>query len=166
MTGGEEFWSLGHWPEGGHVHLLSLVKPKASKASENPPSVWVPDRQAGTSILAPSSRCHRGNTNGMLPPRNPFSPQQHWYQPRTIHQSIHLFSSQRNSSSSIFPGGRLANLRHSQCTHAYLRQFCKVPVYLLSGRCPPKHHAPYIQIIHSFCLCLLSFFFFFFLCVL
>lgn len=27
----------------------------------------------------------------------------------------------------------------------------------------PKHHAPYIQIIHSFCLCLLSFFFVFFL---
>lgn len=81
--------SFGPWvTDQTHVHLLSLVKPKASKASENPPPVWVPDRQAGTSILAPSSRCHRGNTNGMLPPKNPFSPQQHWYQPRTIHQSI------------------------------------------------------------------------------
>lgn len=39
-------------------------------------------------------------------------------------------------------GGPVANRRHSQCTHACLRQFSKVPVYLLSGRCPQNimHH--------------------------
>lgn len=72
-----------------HTSTFSLwSNPRPQKLRRTPPPVWVPDRQAGTSILAPSSRCHRGNTNGMLPPRNPFSPQQHWYQPRTIHQSI------------------------------------------------------------------------------
>lgn len=54
-------------------------------------------------------------------------------------------------------GSQSANRRHSQCTLARLRQFCKVPVYLLPWRCPQKHHAPYILIIHS-----LSFFFCFF----
>lgn len=72
-----------------HTSTFSLwSNPRPQKLRRTPPPVWVPDRQAGTSILAPSSRCHRGNTNGMLPPKNPFSPQQHWYQPRTIHQSI------------------------------------------------------------------------------
>lgn len=52
-------------------------------------------------------------------------------------------------------GSRSANRRHSQCTRACLRQFHKVPVYLLPWRCPQKHHAPYIPIIHP-----LSFIFF------
>lgn len=52
-------------------------------------------------------------------------------------------------------GCRSSNRRHSQCTYARLRQFRKVPVYLLPWRCPQKHHAPYIPIIHP-----LSFIFF------
>lgn len=58
-------------------------------------------------------------------------------------------------------GSRSANRRHSQCTRARLQQFRKVPVYLLPWRCPQKHHAPYIPIIHplSFIFFLLVFFF-------
>lgn len=82
------------------------------------------------------------------------------------HPSIRpLLPTTTKESSSLFPGGQSAYLRHSQCTHAHLRQFCKVPVYLLSGRCPQNimHHTH--KIIHSFSLCLFFFFFFVFLCV-
>lgn len=59
------------------------------------------------------------------------------------------------------PGGQSANRRHSQCTHAHLRQFCKVPVYLLSGRCPQNimHHTYksftlFVYLLASFFFCL------------
>lgn len=87
----------------------------------------------------------------MFPPRNPFSPQQRWwYRPRTLLQpSVLLFSPSGGGSQPI-----------SDIHSAHM--LTSVPVYLLSGRRPPKHHAPYIQS-HSFFSCVI--FFSFFLCV-
>lgn len=58
VTSGE-VWSLGPWPEGGHVHLLCVSQTQGLKSFREPTlppppptsQVWVPDRQAGTSIL-------------------------------------------------------------------------------------------------------------------
>lgn len=145
-----------HRPEGDMSAPLSLslslalVKPKASLASEKqgapPPSPksGYHTRQAGRSFLpASSSHRHQGNTSGMLLPEC------------SVHSNIGtspsanpISSTPQNSPLPLLSlpdgeeGGPVANHRHSQCTHACLRQFSKVPVYLLSGRCPQNimHH--------------------------
>lgn len=147
-----------HRPEGDMSAPLSLslslalVKPKALLASEKqggPPSltqVWLPHktgRQAGASSLPhphtatreTQAECFSQNaqsTATSVPAHPPI--------PSLLPPKILLFLS------SLFQmgrrGGPVANRRHSQCTHACLRQFSKVPVYLLSGRCPQNimHH--------------------------
>lgn len=70
------------------VTHLTLVKPEVSKASENAPRPsqfgCQTDRQELPLclILTPPPRKHKRNVSP------PFSPQQHWYRPRTIHQSV------------------------------------------------------------------------------
>ena len=59
-------------------------------------------------------------------------------------------------------GSRSANRRHSQCAHARLRQFRKVPVYLLPWRRPPKTSCT-IHTNHSLFVLFLFLFLFFFL---
>lgn len=126
------------------------------------------DREAGTSSLPHPQRCHQGNTSGNISHRNPFSPQQHWCQSPalSIHPSIHpplLHNKAKSSLPFSFHRGSASNLRHSQCTHAHLRQFFKVPVYLLSGRCPQNimHHT-YKLFTHFLCVSFVVLFFFFF----
>lgn len=145
-----------HRPEGDMSAPLSLslslalVKPKASLASEKqggPPSltqVWLPHkagRQAGASSLPhphtatreTQAECFSQNaqsTATSVPAHPPI--------PSLLPPKILLFLSLPDGEE----GGPVANHRHSQCTHACLRQFSKVPVYLLSGRCPQNimHH--------------------------
>lgn len=111
-------------------------------------------RQTGRN-LHPASGDHKRKVT----PRNPLSPQQHWSQPRSFHhQSVHQsISSLRNRLS-----WGLVVQSQTFTVHTCLPQtVCKVPVYLLSGRCPQNimHHT-----YRSFTL---SFFFvFFFVCVL
>lgn len=53
-----------------------------------------------------------GNTSGNVSPRNPFSPQQHWHQPRSAHHpSIRL---SRKNKSSLFPVGGCGAVDQSQ----------------------------------------------------
>lgn len=149
--------------------LLSLVQPKASKASEtlSPSPVWVPDRDRPLPILSHHHAATVGETQvETLPPRKPIQSTATLV-PAPNLPSVHLSAHTKKQKQKVFllfPGGRLANLRHSQCTHAHLRQFCKVPVYLLSGRCPQNimHHT-----YKSFTLfvCVSFFLFLSFLCV-
>lgn len=147
-----------HRPEGDMSAPLSLslslalVKPKASLASEKQggPSltqVWLPHktgRQAGASSL-PHPHTATRETQAECFSQNPHS----------VHSNIGtspsanpISSTPQNSPLPLLSlpdgeeGGPVANRRHSQCTHACLRQFSKVPVYLLSGRCPQNimHH--------------------------
>lgn len=152
-----EVWSLVWGVGGGHRPDTQGLSCTEEAALPNP-TTRESGCQAGRQELPHSAT--GGNVIGMFPPlESPLSPQQHWNQPRTINQK-HCFLPENKSSFLLlsFSGGRSANLRHSQCTHAYLRQVCKVPVYLLSGRCPQNimHHTH-----KSFTL----FFFLSFLCV-
>lgn len=144
-----------HRPEGDMSAPLSLSlfvtgsgQTQGLQRSRAPPPhpslVTTQDRQAGRSFLpASSSHRHQGNTSGMLLPEC------------SVHSNIGtspsanpISSTPQNSPLPLLSlpdgeeGGLVANHRHSQCTHACLRQFSKVPVYLLSGRCPQNimHH--------------------------
>lgn len=132
-------------PEGERSAPFSLVEPKASVASEKqgPPWVWLPNRQAGKELpFLPHPHTSTRETQVECFSQNPIQSTATLVPaPAPFHRAIHpkILSS---ASSSPFPKGQLASRRHSQCTHAYLRQFSKVPVYLLSGRCPQNimHH--------------------------
>lgn len=149
------FWSLGYTDQkvtslslfvtgSGQTQGLASFREAGGPPLPHPSLVTTQDRQAGRSFLpASSSHRHQGNTSGMLLPEC------------SVHSNIGtspsanpISSTPQNSPLPLLSlpdgeeGGLVANRRHSQCTHACLRQFSKVPVYLLSGRCPQNimHH--------------------------
>lgn len=77
------------WVTVQKVTHLTLVKPRVSKSSENTPSPPQFGCQTDRQELPPSPilTAPPGKHKQNVSPRNPFSPQQHWYQSRTIHLS-------------------------------------------------------------------------------
>lgn len=96
----------------------------------------------------------------MFPPRNPFSPQQRWYQPRTIHQSV---SSPQNKLFLSLPRGPVSQPQ-TFTVHTCLPQtvFVKYQCICCPGGVPPKTSCT-IHTHHS--LFFFCFFLSFFVCV-
>lgn len=82
MTGGVS-GPKGQRPEGHETCPRTGLNPGPQTVGDKEPAppVWVPDRQV--LLPAPTSHCHRAETQVLLAPKNPFSPQQHGDGPRT-----------------------------------------------------------------------------------
>lgn len=150
VTGGGAFMALG--PRSGkNPRSRQLLEdlPGASQGARRQDWQELPS----CTVLTPPP----GETSGTSPRENPFSTQQHWFQPQTIWRSISPLKNKKGKENLFCCPSRGRPIADIHSAHMLrLRQFCKVPVYLLSGRCPQNimHHT-----YQSFALFCLSLFF-------
>lgn len=178
-----KFWSLGRSPEGDKSTLslrlwsnprpqkllgptthapTPLIQPPAPPQTNQPLSGCQTDKTGRAFLPASSSHCHQGETQVgcSLPSRNPFSPQQHWHQPRALHPSIHpSISSLKNPPVFSLSGGAGWPISDIHSAHMLTSDsFVKYQCICCPGDVPKTSCT--IHTDHSLCLfaCLLSFF--------